>query len=76
LIPPLRVVAVIHRMYPVILRVYLVIPVKTGTQDADPGADPAWVPAFAGMTKWGAGMTKWGAGMTKWGAGMTKWGAR
>ena len=30
---------------------------------------PLWIPAFAGMTKWGAGMTKWGAGMTKWGAG-------
>ena len=25
---------------------------------------PLWIPAFAGMTKWGAGMTKWGAGMT------------
>ena len=23
---------------------------------------PLWIPAFAGMTKWGAGMTKWGAG--------------
>ena len=32
---------------------------------------PLWIPAFAGMTKWGAGMTKWGAGMTKCGAGMT-----
>ena len=36
---------------------------------------PLWIPAFAGMTKWGAGMTKWGAGMTKWGAGMTNRGA-
>ena len=25
---------------------------------------PLWIPAFAGMTKWGAGMTKWVAGMT------------
>ena len=25
---------------------------------------PLWIPAFAGMTKWGAGMTRWGAGMT------------
>ena len=31
----------------------------------------AWIPAFAGMTKWVAGMTKWVAGMTKWAAGMT-----
>ena len=23
-----------------------------------------WIPAFAGMTGWGAGMTGWGAGMT------------
>ena len=23
---------------------------------------PAWIPAFAGMTDWGAGMTDWGAG--------------
>ncbi len=23
-----------------------------------------WIPAFAGMTSWGAGMTSWGAGMT------------
>ena len=25
---------------------------------------PLWIPACAGMTKWGAGTTKWGAGMT------------
>ena len=31
---------------------------------------PLWIPAFAGMTKWGAGMTKWGAGMTMVGAGL------
>ena len=31
---------------------------------------PLWIPAFAGMTKWGAGMTKWG------GAGMTMVGGR
>ena len=45
---------------------------------------PLWIPAFAGMTKWGAGMTKWGAGMTMvggrpavrgWWLGMTGVGA-
>ena len=30
---------------------------------------PLWIPAFAGMTKWGAGMTGVGAGMTMVGDG-------
>ena len=48
-----------------------VIPAKAGIQGFRRSRRPSWVPAFAGMTRWGAGMTKWGAGMTKWGAGMT-----
>jgi hypothetical protein len=31
-----------------------------------------WIPAFAGMTEWGAGMTEWGAGMTGAEAEMTE----
>ena len=36
---------------------------------------PLWIPAFAGMTKWGAGMTKCGAGMTNEESGITSAGA-
>ena len=32
----------------------------------------AWIPAYAGMTGWGAGMTGWGAGLTEWGEGLTE----
>ena len=36
---------------------------------------PLWIPAFAGMTRWGAGVTKWGAGTTiSWRAGISRCG--
>jgi hypothetical protein len=52
-----------------------VTPAKAGVHGSAGKSRPAWIPAFAGMTKEGAGMTKEGAGMTKEGAGMTKEGA-
>ena len=34
---------------------------------------PLWIPAFAGMTKWGAGMTSGGRNDEWWGAGLCPW---